>query len=143
MWNVRPLLSRICVPTDCMHSQGRTSLDYLQARLWQFVLLLSTRFQYQITREKLGSSQLVGIISLIWENISTSQCLLQVNSIKYIRGMFYQFIKFWNIDWILKFDKLNLPLSKKFYFRKIWNFTDLEYFNDCWKLLDFYYSIFT
>jgi len=111
-----------CVPTCCMHAQGRTSLDYLQARLWNCVLLLSTRFQYQISREKLRSSQLVSFMSLIWENVSTSQCYPQSNNIKYIKGIVYHCIKFWIKVWILYFDKLNFPLSKKNLFKKNWKY---------------------
>ena len=53
-------------------------------------------------------------MSIIWENVSTSQFHLQTNSIRYIKGMVYDFIKFWIKVLISQFDKLHFHLSKHF-----------------------------
>jgi len=79
----------------------------------------------------LRSLQLVGFMSLIRENISTSQCLLRVNNIKYIKEMVYRCIKFWFKVRILQFDKLHFLLSKQIYSRQIENVKILKYFNEC------------
>ena len=143
MWNVR-----LGSPEDVNpHAACTLRLEHLSIIFRHVcdicVLLFSTRFQYQITREKSRSTQLVRFMSIIWENVSTSQCHLHANSTKYIKGMIYNCIKFWIKVWILQFNKLHFPLSKQFYYRKFWNVKSLKYYNDFWKFLKFYYSIFT
>ena len=135
MWNVR-----LGSPEDVNpHAACTLRLEHLSIIFRHVcdicVLLFSTRFQYQITREKSRSTQLVRFMSIIWENVSTSQFYLQTNSIKYIKRLIYSCIKFWIKIWILQFCKLHFPLSKLFNSRQIWNVKGLKYFNDSWKFL--------
>ena len=44
---------------------------------------------------KLPSTQLVNVMSLIWQHVSTSEGHLQASSIKYIKGIVYNCITFW------------------------------------------------
>jgi hypothetical protein len=47
---------------------------------------------------KQPSTQVVNVVSLIRQHLSTSNCYLQANSTKYIKGIGYNFIKIGNWD---------------------------------------------
>jgi hypothetical protein len=67
----------------------------------------------QQKRNKLPSTQLVSVISLIWQHVSTSEGHLQASNTKYIKGILYNFIKFLNSDLSFK-----IALSNQLYTRK-------------------------
>jgi hypothetical protein len=50
--------------------------------------------RYDNKRNKWPSTQLITVISLIWQHVSTSEGHLQASSKKYIKGIVYNFIKF-------------------------------------------------
>jgi hypothetical protein len=70
-----------------------------------FLHFLSRCVRYNNRRNKLPSTQLVSVISLIWQRVSTSEGHLQVSSIKYIKGIVCCFVTFWTDIPVLQFDK--------------------------------------
>jgi hypothetical protein len=57
------------------------------------------------------SAQLVVIISLIWQLVSTTEVHLQANSRKYVKETIYRYIKFGTEISILQFDTMPVALS--------------------------------
>jgi hypothetical protein len=50
--------------------------------------------RYNNKRNKLPPTQLVSVVPLIWQHVSTSQGHLQASSIRYTKGIVYNCIKF-------------------------------------------------
>jgi hypothetical protein len=65
------------------------------------------------------SAQLVVIISLIWQLVSTREVHLQASSRKYVKETIYRCIKFGTAISILQFDTMRVALSNQLYEMKI------------------------
>jgi len=61
------------------------------------------------------SAQLVVIISLIWQLLSTTKIHLQASSREYVKGTIYRCIKFGTEISILEFDTIRVALSNQLY----------------------------
>jgi len=72
------------------------------------------------------SAQLVVIISLIWQLVSTTEVQLQANSRKYVKETIYLCIKLVNEISILQFDTIRLALSNQLYEMKINRLEDCQ-----------------